>query len=850
MKHWMKLVGLWAGIIWNVFSTVSAQTLIKGVVKDGSSGLPIEDVSVYFKGGNGVLTDTGGRFTLTSANLKLITVQFSHVGYLSLTKVVNPGGTQQLDIELNIKDQLHDIVIKGKGKGKYRNKGNPAVELIRKVIEHKDANRVGNYNYLEYQEYEKMECSLTKQPEKLMNSKLFKNFKFMFENQDTTLLPGKSLLPIYLEETAYQRYFRKDPERSKSYILSRREVNYGEYLDMRGIKNYLNRLYMPVDVYDNNIALLSTQFMSPIADLSPTFYLFYIQDTTELDGVKLVRMNFYPRNPDDLLFKGTLWITLDGQYAVQKVDFGVSKYANLNWARDVHIRQTFERGSDQRYHISYSQILAEFSLLKTSSGGIMGERAVTYSHYVSNHPAADSVYQGAVEVVEAPDDARTDSILLSSRGRPLTRVESKVYTNIDSLQNMRSFKRTLDYATLFLAGYKRAGPWFEIGPVSAFYSFNPVEGFRLRFGGRSLPTMSKTFYTETYIAYGFKDSRVKYFLSGTYALNHRTIYDYPFDYIQASFQHDTKIPGQDLQFVQEDNFLLSFKRGDNEQWLYNDIFKLNYVREFGKGLSYNLGFKYWKQVPAGDIVYEKQVPAGSVNIPSVTTGELSADLRWAPNEQFYQGKVYRIPIFNRYPIFEVKYTQGIKGLAGGGYSYSNIWANAYKRFYLAQLGYADVTLEGGYIFGRVPFPLLDIHRANQSYAYQLNAYNLMNFMEFVSDHYGALNIDQNFGGFFFNKIPLLKKLKLREVGSAKILFGGVRDENNPYKTPGLFKFPTYPLTTTPSTYFLGDRPYIEVSAGIGNIFKIIRVDYVRRLTYLSHPFVDQWGIRVRTKFEF
>ncbi|HTJ12271.1 MAG TPA: DUF5686 family protein [Dinghuibacter sp.] len=844
MKHWMILCAVLFGLSQTM---VSAQTVVRGVVKDAASGQPIEDVSVYFKGGNGTLTKADGTFTLTTGNAKLNTINFSHVGYTTQSKGVTPGKDQTVEITLGIGGQLHDIVITARGKGHYRNKGNPAVELIRKVIAHKEANKVGSYQYLQYQEYEKMECSLTKEPEKLMNSKLFKNFKFMFENKDTTLLPGKALLPIYLEETATQRYFRKSPEKNKSYVLSHRMVNYGEYLDMRGIRNYLNRLYMPVDVYDNNIALLSTQFMSPIADLAPNFYLFYIQDTVELEGVKLVKMNFYPRNPDDLLFKGTLWITLDSNYAIQKVDFGVSKYANLNWARDVHVRQNFERGADNRYHLKYSEILAEFSLLKSSSGGVMGERAVTYSDYRINQPGPDSVYSGPTEVLA--NTANTDSTLTALRGHGLSPVESKIYTNVDSLQNMRSFKRTLDYATLLLAGYKRAGPWFEVGPVSAFYSFNPVEGFRLRFGGRSLPAMSKTFYTETYIAYGFKDQQVKYYLSGTYALNHRTIYDYPFHYIQASFQHDTKIPGQDLQFVQEDNFLLSFKRGDNDKWLYNDIFKLNYVREFGRGLSYNFGFKYWKQVPAGDIVYTKQVLADSVNIPSVTTGELSADLRWAPNEQFYQGKVYRIPIFNKYPIFEVKYTQGIKGLAGGQYTYSNLWGNAYKRFYLGPLGYADVTLEGGYVLGKVPFPLLDIHRANQTYAYQLNSYNLMDFMEFVSDHYGALNIDQNFGGFFFNKIPLLKGLKLREVGSLKVLYGGIRDENNPYKTAGLFKFPQY-SDGDPSTYSLDGRPYIEVSGGIGNIFKVVRIDYVRRLTYLSHPYVDQWGIRVRTKFEF
>lgn len=840
---------LWAGVMSASFSPVSAQTVVSGVVTDASSGQPVSDVSAYFKGGKGVVTGPDGKYSLTTNNNKQTTVQFSHVGYTTVTKTVAAGKQQELNIGLPAGGQLQNIVITAHGKGKYRNKGNPAVELIQKVIDNKSTNRASHYDYIQYDEYEKMECSLTKEPEKLMNSKLFKNFKFMFQNQDSTLLPGKSLLPIYLEETASKYYYRKDPEKTKTYILSNRGVNYGEYLDMRGIKSYLNRLYEPIDIYDNNIALLSTQFLSPIADLSPNFYLFYIQDTIQQDGIQLVKLNFYPRNPNDLLFKGTLTVTLDGHYAVQKVDFSVSKHANLNWARDVHVRQTFERGADGRYHVSFSDILAEFAIIKSSSGGVMGERAVTYTHYIVNQPAPDSVYKGPGQVTLAVAPAQADSFMLATRGRPLTKVESKVYTNVDSLQNMKSFKRTLDYATLVLAGYKKAGP-FEIGPVSSFYSFNPVEGFRLRFGGRSLPQLSKTFYIETYGAYGFKDEKWKYFLSTTYSLNHQSIYAYPFNYIQASYQHDTKIPGQELQFVQEDNFLLSFKRGDDDKWLYNDIFKLNYVKEFGKGLSYNFGYKYWNQVPAGDIIYQKQDVTGLLTIPSVTTSELSVDFRWAPNEQFYQGKVYRIPIFNKYPIFELRFIEGVKGLVNGQYNYQNITGTAYKRFYLSQLGYADVTFEGGYIFGQLPFPLLDIHRANQTYAYQLNSYNLMNFMEFVSDHYAAVNIDQNFNGFFFNKIPLLKKLKLREVASAKILYGGVRDENNPDKNPAVFKFPVDATTGVPTTYSLQSRPYIEVSAGVGNIFKIFRVDYVRRLTYLSHPDVAQWGIRVRTKFEF
>jgi len=316
--------------------------------------------------------------------------------------------------------------------------------------------------------------------------------------------------------------------------------------------------------------------------------------------------------------------------------------------------------------------------------------------------------------------------------------------------------------------------------------------------------------------------------------------------VRASFQRDTKIPGQELQFVQEDNFLLSFKRGLNDMLLYNDFYRLDYVHEYENHFSYAFGFKKWSQTPAGGLNYQAN---GDGFINRLTTSELSLALRYAPNEKFIQGKIYRVPIADRYPVFNLRYTAGIKGLLGGEYNYHNLTGSVDKRFYLSQLGYSDVTVEGSYIAGRVPFPLLAIHRANQTYAYQLNSYNLMNFLEFVSDHYVSINIDHNFNGFFFNKLPLIKELKLREVVSFKALYGGLRDENNPASGNGIYQLPAFD-NGLQRTYSLGNEPYMEGSVGIGNIFKLLRVDLVRRFTYLDNPEVAKWGIRARVKFDF
>jgi len=282
--------------------------------------------------------------------------------------------------------------------------------------------------------------------------------------------------------------------------------------------------------------------------------------------------------------------------------------------------------------------------------------------------------------------------------------------------------------------------------------------------------------------------------------------------------------------------------------LYNDIYNLNYMYEFKNHSSFNLGFKHWQQTPAGSLSYLKGNGTGGVHDP-ITTAEFSLELRWAPHEQFYQGKVYRIPIPNKYPIVTFRGIAGVKGIANSQYNYQNLSLNIYKMAYLSQLGYSEIVVEGGYIIGKLPYPLLTIHRANQSYAYQLNSYNLMNFLEFVSDKYATINIDHNFNGFIFNKIPLFKKLKLREVVAVKVLYGGLRDENNPYKDPSLIQF-TRDAQGIPVTYTLGKKPYMEGSIGIANIFKILRVDLVKRFTYLNNPVVSELGVRARFKFDF
>lgn len=825
-----------------------AQTVVQGVVTDIYSKQPLQYVSVVLKGGRGTVTDSLGRYKLTSSG-KITTLQVTYVGYLTILKPITPGITQTINFELETDPKaINSVTVTTRKRAPYRNKGNPAVELIRRVIANKPLNRTDSYNYVQYEQYEKMQVSISNVSDKLSNSKLLKNYKFLFENRDTTKLEGKALLPVYLEETLSQKYYRKKPEKTKTIVTGEKRVNFGEYIDIAGVSNYLNRLYMDVDIYDNDIPLFTYQFLSPIADLAPTFYMYYIRDTTvDANGHKLIKIYFTPRNTNDLLFRGNMWVTLDGNYSVEKINMFLSKNVNLNFVRELHIDLDFEKSEDSRYHLSRSNIMADASVTKGSGTGFFGERTVSYRKFKINQALPDSVYGGPALVKKEKADKLPDDFWKAGRHDTLTHTESKVYSNIDSLEKMPSFRRTLAIATFLLAGYTSVGP-FEIGPAAAFYSFNPVEGFKLRLGGRTTPKFSKRLYFETYGAYGFKDERWKGFLSTTYSLNNKSIYSFPLNYVRVSYQHDTKIPGQELQFVAEDNFLLSFKRGKNDKWLYNSNFKVDFVKEFENHLSFSLGFKNWKQEPAGAIVYNKEVSGSLVNVNKLITSEFSGELRWAPKEQFYQGKVYRIPIVNKYPIFTLRFIAGVKGFLNSEYNYQNISARFEKRAYMSQLGYSDLVVEGGYIFGKIPYPLMTVHRANQTYAYQLNSYNLMNFQEFVSDRFLGISVDHHFNGLFFNRVPLLKKLKLREVVSVKVLYGGVRDENDPAKDPSLIKYPIF--EGSPTTFALNKKPYIEGSVGIANIFKLIRVDLVKRFNYLENPYVATLGVRARFKFDF
>ncbi len=852
-------------------SVFAQKTSVRGRITDAKTGETMPYVNLQFDGtAIGVTSDVDGNFYLetTTAVSKL---KVTYVGYKNQFVPLKPNTLNQVTVKLEEgSNDLQEVVVKVE---KYRNKGNPAVELIKKVIENKDKNRKEGFDFYSYEKYDKVDFAINNVTDKMRNNFIFRNIKFAMENVDTNRATGKVNWPIFIREQVADVYYSKDKNQKKERVRGERNTTFADFMNSFGISNYVNNIYQDVDFYENAVELLTVQFVSPLNPIAPNIYRFYIQDTSILDGTPMAHLYFAPRNKTDLAFQGHLWVALDSTYAVRKIEAGVPKDININYVRELQLIQEYDwvatppqylvekmNDSTQKTRglmLTKDEIIIDLALSDgDSTRSMLGKRKSSYKNYQLNTPLPDSLFFTGGQVLYDGDAyKKTDVYWSEKRHEELTQREKGIYKTVDTLRNYRPFKNFFKVVRILFEGYAAAGP-IDIGPTNTFYSFNTIEGLRLRVGGRTNAKFSEKMMLEGYGAYGFRDEKFKGFANLRYNLGNGELNRFPYNQLRLWYQDDIRIPGQDLAFVSEDNFLLSFKRGVNDKMLYTRTVGAEYFKEYRTGFAYTFALRNVQQTPAGALKFDYLSRSNAADRtdtlykPFITSSEINVMLRYAPNEKFYEGGTYRVPIVTRFPIFELYYDAGFKGIGESDYNYHQIRFKAEKYFFIAPFGIANVIVEGGRTFGQVPYPLLTIHRANQTYAYQMENYNFMNFLEFASDKYASINIVQNFGGILFNRIPLLKKLKFREVVTFKALWGGIDAQNMPNADNQLLQFPT-DAAGNPLTFALQpNKPYIETGVGIANIFKVLRFDYIWRLNYNENPNVQRSGLRVRIKFDF
>ena len=817
---------------------------IQGRVVEEGTDDPLAYVTVQFNDGqNAVLTDINGFFKISS-NRKPTLLKVSYLGFLTQNLPVAEVKKSDLVIKLaENTTKLAEITIRPK---KYSRKNNPAVDLIEQVFLHKDENRKEGLAYFQFEKYEKLRMDLNGITPKFRRKWYFRPFPFLWNFCDTNEINQRVSLPYYLRERSVQSFYRRDPKGKKERLLGeRQEMLDADYdIDQDGISAQLSALYSDIDIYEPSILLIDREFIGPLSGAANAFYRFYITDTTVFEGEKFANVFFAPKNKSDLAFMGTLQVALDGTYAVRRVDMGITKDANLNFVSDCRIQQSFEWMADstgsRRLLLAHDVVTMDFKMLKFKQGRSLGLKKTAFYHdWRLNEPLPDTLFSGKQSMLPDSGNVRKRDSLFWEKTQivPLDSAEIGVGEMYRQLQDTRVFKVMAKTGMVLGTGYYRFGK-IELGELGSAFSFNDLEGIRLRLGLRTNRKFSQRWQMTTYGAYGLGDLTWKGGASTTIALPGARYNRFPNNQFRFSYEHDLRLPG----FAPSDQvgtFFSSFQRGETDKLLLNRIARAEYTREWQNHFTVSTNYQRRQITGAGALFQE---PTGGEN-PTLVTSELGGYLRFAPNETFYQGAVDRYATNNKWPVFLFQWKIGMKNVLGGDYGFQRAALRVDKTFYLKMLGRSYVSAEAGRIFGQLSYPLLEAAAANQSYFFSSQAFNLMNYLEFVSDKYATFYDVHDFGGILFNRVPVLRKLKLREAASFKLAWGGLDKKNAPGPTNTLLPFPA-------GTFSLGKTPYSEVSAGISNLFGVVRVEYIWRLSYLKNPGATSWGIRASAGFGF
>lgn len=837
--------------------SISTSAQIKGVITDSLTNEPLMYITVQYEGkGVGGISNANGEYQVENRK-GWDELTFSAIGYITKKVKLKPG-TRTLNVKLQPDDiLLSEVVVKPK-KEKYSRKNNPAVEFMKKVIENKKALKLEENDYYQYQKYEKMKMSLNDVTPDKMEKGIYKKFSFFKDQVEVSPKTSKMILPISIKETASKTIFRKNPKSEKTIIEGMNSTGIEEFFntgDMLG--TILTDVFSDINIYDDDIRLLQRRFVSPIGRGAISFYKYYLMDTLTIDKQECVHLTFVPQNPQDFGFTGHLYVVKDSTYAVKKCTMNLPKKTGVNFVENLDIVQQFEQLPDGNWVLTDDDMTVELHFVK----GIQGlevQRTTKYSDYQFAEIEPRLFRLKGNVIKEANMLAKSDEYWAKVRQVPLTKKESTMDVFMNRIEQIPGFKYVIFGAKALIENFVETGSKnhpskFDFGPINTMITSNYVNGTRFRLSGMTTGNLDPHWSLSGYGAYGTKDK--KWFYSGqvAYSFNKReyVLWEFPKHYVAFKYTYDVMSPMDKYLATDKDNLFVGWKWTTVDQMSYMRDATLTYELETNTGFSVQAMARHRNDQPAGQLQYWKnngeilgQWDEKNTLVHDITTTELGVTLRYAPGETFVNTKQRRVPVSLDAPTFTLSHTAGFKGVLGGEYDFNLTEASIRKRFWLGSWGKLDVTARAGAQWNTVPFPLLNLPMANLSYITQNNeSFNLINNMEFLNDRYASLNLSYDMNGKLFNRLPLIKKLKWREMFRIRGLWGTLTDKNNPYKSnnPDLFLFPM--RDGVPTSHVMSKTPYVEASVGIYNIFKLLHIEYVRRLTYTDIPGVKKGGIR-------
>ncbi len=829
-----------------VLTMVQAVAQIVGEVLDATDGGPVPYASVVYKGNNvATRCDGNGQYSIGRHNGWRLT--FSSVGYQQQVINVGPSTPQRLVIRLKPDNRkLEEVTVKSKRKTRYKRKDNPAVELMRKVIAAKKKADIKRHDFYKYTNYQKITLGLNDISTELLGKGLFKKYPWLVDQVETSQYNDKLVLPLTVDETLTEHVYRKNPKKEKATIIGQKSSGVNDLFQTGGILTTVMRdVFSDVDIYDDYILLLRHKFSSPIGRDAIQFYRYYITDTLFVGTDRCIQLDFVPNNQQDFGFRGQLFILADSSYQVKRCELSLPKSTDVNWVEGFQCMQEFTQQADGQWLLTVDDMIVELMVTDFIAKAVV-TRTTRLTDF-SFDPLPKSAFKGGNQEIARGASNRTDAFWEQHRQVEFTKSERGMGGFLDHIEQLKGYKYVIFVLKALVENYLETGTRekpskFDVGPINTMISQNFYDGLRLRASGQTTANLNPHLFLKGYYAHGFDHNENYYSVEATYALNEKEYLpqEVPQRNITFASKRDVALPSDKYVSTDKDNVFTSFKVHSIDKMLMYNTQQLGFEYETAGHLRFSTGLKTERIEPIGNLFFRQ---LDNELLSSLRYTEATFGLRLAPNEKYVNTKQRRRTINKDAWIVSLQHTLGVKNLLGGKYGYNFTEAELFRRTWLPMSwGRIDLRLKGGMQWNRVPFPLLIMPQANLSYVNDYSAFSMLNNMEFLNDRYVSFMLNWELGGKIFNRIPLLRKLKWREVVEFKGLWGALSDRNNPTlarnaQSSILMQFPAG------SNVMDGSKPYLEYAVGIQNIFNLFQIEYVRRLNYLDLPTAQKHGIR-------
>lgn len=830
---------------------------ITGVITDEETGDSISFASIVYKGHNiSTVANVFGQYTIPRQEGWNITV--SAVGYKSRIIPVNSKTRRKLNITLKpARQELAEVTVKSR-RNRYSRKDNPAVELMRRVVAAKKKTDLSNNDYYRYNKYEKLTLALNDLTPQQLESPFFTKKPWLLNQVEVNPYTNKLVLPVSVDETVSQKFYRKSPKDEKNIIQGQTSTGINDYFQTGDIINTVVKdVFTNVDLYQDDIRILQRPFTSPISEKGIGFYRYYIEDTLAIGQDSCIHLAFVPNNMQDMGFRGDLYILKDSTLHLRRCQLSIPKQSNVNFVESLQVLQEYEKLPDGQWVLTTDDMITELQLFDFISAGAIVTRITRYSDYDFSEVPNKIFHGQKKEVTEADAQMRDKAFWNQYRQVELTRSENSMDKFMENIQNMKGFKYIIYGLKTIVENSMETGDpnYVDICPINTILTRNYVDGWRTRLSAKTTANLNKHFFLSGYYAHGWGSHRNYYDAEMTYSLNAKKYLPHEFPRRTMTIQSSQDICSPNDRFMEsdKDNIFVAMKWAETNKMMSYNRQKVSFEYETDWGLKAIISGKTEENEAFGAMNYQTLdkpfVPINSKtgNGEYLRTTEASFYVRYAPGETYINNKLRRRVINLDAPVFSLSHTIGFNGVLGGDYNFHLTEAHIFKRFWLNSWGKFDVDLKGGIEWDQVPYPLLIMPASNASFIIQKNTFSLINTMEFVNDRYVSLMLAWDMNGKILNRIPLAKKLYWREYLGVRMLWGDLSDKNNPEKNPGNPRLMYFPEGTN---IMNPNRPYMEMVVGVHNIFKFFRVEYVKRLTYKDLPSAPHWGMRYGVSLTF